>query len=158
MMHSIGRVTTLDESKSANLSRRAFLGMAVKTGGAAAVMASAASWMLFNHRAGGETVARLNPAFTIARGEGSEIELVTQMTNGRTVRRAYGGLEAACLVEAQREQKIATITRSLTAAGLVSRREGRHQVEQVLGRLEQAGLVYFGERILVRISENRYGG
>jgi hypothetical protein len=136
-----------------HLSRREFLRLATIGAGTLAVSSGSA---VFGSQAlaGGNPAKnkpRLNPGFRVREISRDEIELYTNLANGETLRHRFSGLEADLFREISRERTIDEMVVDLSKNHNLSVKACREQLTALLHEHEQARIVYYGSKMLVKV-------
>jgi len=132
-----------------HLSRRDFLRLAAIGAGAVAVSGGNifAQEMLTNN------TLRLNPAFRIKEISDNEIELFTQTGEGKILKHRFTGLDADLFREIAKENPVEPLISVFSQKHKLSTEVCRQKVNQSLKEFESSKLIYYGDRMLVKISE-----
>ncbi len=100
---------------------------------------------------------RLNPAYRINTVSETEIELVTQTTNNRWIRHSFKDIEANVIRMIQQELTPTTMTDQLALKYQWTASDAGKKLNRVLNQLQQRQLIYFGDRMQVKINEVKNG-
>ena len=144
----------MQKNDDKNLSRRDFLRLAATVAGAAAV--TGAGFIAFR-RTRADDIPRLNPAFRIAELSANEIELYTHAGYGQVLKHKFTGLEADLLRQIDKEQEMQSLVALLAQKHSLPIDECRERINRSLRDFENAKLVYYGEKMLVKIVEVKNG-
>jgi hypothetical protein len=99
---------------------------------------------------------RINPAFRIKKlGEGS-IELYTFQKPGSKLSYRYSGLEAGVLLMLMENKPLEENLDTLAAQFSLSTPVCKSMVNSSMAQFEKKGLIYYGELMLVKITETKY--
>jgi hypothetical protein len=138
-------------------SRREFLRLAAMVAGAAAVTGGGFVAYRETHPGAPKGIVRLNPAFRVKEISANEIELCTHLGNGEVLQHRFSGLEADLFRELANEREIEKAIPALARKHHLSVEDCKKQVNQSIQEFSQVGLVYMGEKILVKIQEANNG-
>jgi len=97
-----------------------------------------------------DKIPRLNPGFRIRSNREQEIELFTHLGDGRELTHAFRGLEADLLRHVATARPLREIVPILTAERGLAPEQCGSLVATALVKLEDAQLVYYGDRMLVK--------
>jgi len=145
----------MERNNIQGLSRREFLRLAATVTGAVAMSSSTLSaFEAGSSKApSNEAIPRLNPAFRIKEIAADEIELFTHLGDGRILKHQFKGLEADFFRQVNQEQPLQSIVTSLATKYKLSTETCQQQINQSLREFETAKLIYFGDKMLVKIVE-----
>ncbi|MFQ5571555.1 MAG: hypothetical protein ACE5G0_17890 [Rhodothermales bacterium] len=140
-------------------SRRRFMRLAATLFGAVSV--AGGSILAYPQRRSsgfrnGSTV-RLNPAFRIRERSPKTIELYTRLGDGRLLKHRFDGLEADLFRQIEEGQPAESLVASLAQKHDLSVAACRTITGASLQEFEEAGLVYYGDKMLVKIVEATHG-
>ena len=100
-----------------------------------------------------DSIPRLNLAFRINEISNNRIELYTHKADGKILKHSFRELEADFLREIAKEQQLKSIIETLAKKHHFSFDVCRSRIEQSLREFEVAKLVYYGEKMLVKVVE-----
>ena len=132
-------------------SRRRFLRLALSVAGVSVVGLGLASGDEPQSQVAGEAILRLNPAFKLRGIDGDAVELSTHQKDGSLLRHCFAGTDAEVLRAALAEQSISNLVNWIGQKRGVANKVNRVAIEKSLASLEQAMLVYRGEKMLVKV-------
>ena len=143
----------MPESEYGRLSRRDFLKLASAGAGIFAVGASGVCLAAEPPGRDPADLPRLNPGFRIQSISPEAIDLYTHTGDGRTRFHRFTGLEADLFREIQKEKTIGEIFDALARKRGLSRAQCRAQMARSLKEFEAARLIYYGDKMRVKIVE-----
>lgn len=135
-------------------SRRRFLQLAASTFGAVSTesLARGAGVGVANSGTGPEEVMRLNPAFRIRRTGGDKLEVFTHLPGGASIEHRFEGLEAALLDALHEARDVAYLAAVVADRYELTLEASTEEVRARLAELMEAGIVYRGDPITVKIA------
>ncbi len=145
----------MNRRKEKSLTRRDFLQLAATVVGVSAI--SSGGYFVFKKstekklKKGG--IPRLNPAFRINELSGKKIELFTNDGNGNILKHRFSGLEADFFREVAREQELDKILDNIAEKHKISISECGKKLKKSLREFEESRLIYYGDKMLVKIVE-----
>lgn len=147
-------------SKNEKLSRRNFLRYAALGGGLAVVSGShlVCIGKALAEQAEATAVIRLNPGFRIRDISKRKIQLYTHKENGQVLSHHFENMTADLLRGIGQEHSFDLILNDLTEKYRMPEKECRRQVMDLLQQLEKRKLIYYGEKMLVKIVEVGHAG
>jgi hypothetical protein len=96
---------------------------------------------------------RLNPAFRINQISDTDIELYTHLENMEKLSHYFSGFEASLLLEINKEQKLNDVINAMVQKYAISKDECMKRIKDPIKELEEAKLIYYGDKMLVKIVE-----
>ncbi len=140
----------MNREKEKTLTRRDFLQLAATVVGVSAIC-SGGFFVFKKSKKGG--IPRLNAAFRIKELSGDKIELFTNDGNGNILKHRFSGLEADFFREVAKEQDLDKILKNIAEKRKISMRECGKKLKKSLKEFEEASLIYYGDKMLVKIVE-----
>ncbi len=98
-----------------------------------------------------EMVWYLNPAFRVSDISNNELELFTHLSDGKILKHKFRGLEADILRQIEKESKIAASIEGLANKYNLSLHDCRNQISKSIKEFNEARLIYYGEKMLVKV-------
>lgn len=144
----------MQENDEKTLTRREFLRLAATLASAAAVTGGG---FVAYRKTRSKGIPRLNPAFRVNEISADEVELYTHFGNGGVLKHRFSGVEADLLREIEKEQEIQPLVATLAQKHDLSVKVCRQMINQSLREFEEAKLIYYGPKMLVKIVEVKNG-
>ncbi|MCX6143208.1 MAG: hypothetical protein NTZ35_08310, partial [Ignavibacteriales bacterium] len=145
----------MTEKTDAPISRRTFFRIAATLTGS--VVVAGTSFSLFSSDQGNETSSpttiRLNPAFRIKNISKNEIDLFTHLPDGHVLSHHFTGFDADVLRQIEDGNTIAGLRATLSQAHNLSQTTCEAKLVRSLKDLEKGKLIYYGDKMIVKISE-----
>ena len=95
----------------------------------------------------------LNPAFRMKEITSGEIELYTYLKDRKKLSELFGGLDAEIIREIVKGENPMEAAETLAFRHNLSYSECRLKIKQLTDELEHSGIIYYGEKMLVKIQE-----
>jgi hypothetical protein len=137
-----------------DLSRREFLKLTVIGAGVFNLSHTTSAFGMKNKiQSNMETIPKLNPGFMIKKLSDNEIELFANKGNGKTLNYRFTGFEADLFLEIKHEKEKGLIVETLMKKYNMTRDKCLKAVDKLLRNFESKKLIYYGEKMLVKIVE-----
>ena len=102
-----------------------------------------------------DTIPRLNEAFRIKELSEEKIELFTHNGKGVIIKHQFSGVEADFFREITKEQNLKVIVENISKKHGMTERLCLQKLATSIKEFEEARLIYYGDRMLVKIVEQR---
>ncbi|HCA78805.1 MAG TPA: hypothetical protein DEP53_03630 [Bacteroidetes bacterium] len=147
------------EKIDAPISRRRFFRLAAALAGTAAVAHSGLAAVDAGPARGfmPSVVVRLNPAFRIRNLSGNRVELFTHLPDGHVLAHHFAGCEADVLKTIENGATIADVKSAIAQLHGLSQADVDARIRTSLNELEQGRLIYYGDKMIVKIAETNGG-
>ena len=149
----------MTEKIDAPISRRTFFRIAATLAGS--VVVAGTSYSLFSKYGGNGSLAtttiRLNPAFRIKNTSKNEIDLYTHLPDGHVLSHHFTGFDADVLRQIEQGNTIANLRATLSQVHNLSQTTCEAKLVRSLRDLEKGKLIYYGDKMIVKISETTRG-
>lgn len=149
----------MTEKTDVPISRRTFFRIAATLTGS--VVVAGTSFSLFNSHQINETLPplaiRLNPAFRIKNISKHEIDLFTHLPNGHVLTHHFTGFDADVLRQIENGNNITGLRATLSQVYSLSQTACETKLIKSLRELEKGKLIYYGDKMIVKISETNRG-
>ena len=148
----------MSERKEKELSRREFMRLAVAVGSTVAVAGRGygVNKDIPSDLSQADSLLRLNPAFRIKEISEEKIELYTNMTGGKFLKYPFEGLEADLFRGIEKEKEINPLITELAKKHNLTQDECQEKIQTLVKEFEGAKLIYYGEKMKVKLVENIY--
>ena len=135
-------------------SRREFLKIAASVAGTVVVAGGSAAVILSRKDEELTSVLwRLNPAFRVHEISTDKIELVTQLGTGEMLKHQFTGVEADLFRAIADEHLLDEMLSSVARRNNLTVQECQKKMNASIRELEEARLIYTGEKMLVKVVE-----
>jgi len=147
------------EKIDAPISRRKFFRLAAALAGTAAAAHSALAAVDAGSARGfmPSAVVRLNPAFRIRNLSGDRVELFTHLPDGHVLAHQFAGCDAEVLRTIENGATIADVKTAVARLHGLSQTDVDARISSSLTELEQGRLIYYGDKMIVKIAETTGG-
>ncbi|QTA82827.1 tat signal-containing [Desulfonema limicola] len=138
------------------VSRRDFLKLAAAGTGAVLLLGNDP---FFSQASGSEKhTPHLNPGFRIKEISDNEIELFTRTGSGIILKHKFTDLEADIFREIEKQGSITSIIQAIASKHNISRELSQKKVSALLHEFEDAKLIYYGNKMIVKVSGIKNAG
>ena len=149
----------MTKTTNAPISRRTFFRMAAALTGS--VVVAGTGFSLFNPAQAREKVQalaiRLNPAFRIRNISRNELDLFTHLPDGHVLTHHFTGFEADVLRHIEHGNTITGLETTLAQLYNLSQALCEQKLMKCLRELETGKLIYYGDKMIVKIAETTGG-